>query len=112
MDVRSGRWAWFLRALGRVCGRLLAWLAPHRSAPRRVAEPVARLERVGASGSPRLAREIPSREPLPPGDGALAHGDFLSAEEAQRFAALPPIAPGAAEGVDWDALARDFDARA
>jgi hypothetical protein len=41
----------------------------------------------------------PDPEPLP-------FGDFADRGEAERFAVLPPIGAGAADDVDWDALAR------
>lgn len=41
----------------------------------------------------------PDPDPLP-------FGDFADRGEAERFAVLPPIGAGAADDVDWDALAR------
>jgi len=89
---------------------LIACFAPRRGA-HRVAQPAAELQRVAAAKA-LLAGGDPSG--LDPGDPTelLPYGDFSSAAEAERFSALPPIAPEAAEDVDWDELARDLTRRA
>jgi hypothetical protein len=100
-SVASGR-------VGRGCARLAALVARLWR--------LVRLER----RSPAPVR-APVREPQPVLVGLLnfepqraaprvrprrrGHGDFVDAVEAQRFAALPPIEPGAVDDVDWDALA-------
>jgi hypothetical protein len=89
---------------------LISCFLPRRGS-RRVALPAAELQRVAAR-SPLAGGE-------PDHDGsdldevdALRFGDFSGAAEAERFAALPPIPPDAAEEVDWDELARDLTRRA
>ena len=115
------RWSFgvVLRSAAGLARRAARWLldriAPEQDAPRRVAGSVSRPARVAATHRPhleRVDRDPRSLEPpAPPADDAadvLAWGDFAGAEEAERFAALPPIEPDAAADVDWDALGRDL----
>ena len=42
------------------------------------------------------------------GGEELPFGDFSGPEEFERFAALPPIAPGAVDDIDWHQLLHDL----
>jgi len=116
-----------LRAQGWICWITDRFL-PVREARRRVVERarlarLARLEHVALAGSAfaqeEAAQELQELNGLQDVHGehdaadalaedALPYGDFASAEEAERFAALPPIAAESAEDVDWDLLAREL----
>ena len=111
-----------LRSAAGLARRAARWLldriAPEQDAPRRIAGSVSRPARVAATHRTihdrldRLDRDPRALEPpAPAADDAadvLAWGDFAGADEAERFAALPPIEPDAAADVDWDALGRDL----
>jgi hypothetical protein len=114
--------------LRKFLARLWRWareqFAPdHRRPLSRAADPaLAReLERVHSLAARRAQEPIQPLDPrdLPEPasasaavDEALPFGDFSGADEAERFAALPPIGPEAVDDVDWDALARELTRRA
>jgi hypothetical protein len=87
------------RPVGRAVPRFLA-VRPGHSSPSSSSSP-ARL------GDDAELRFISRATPDPAGDPSpLPFGDFADRGEAERFAVLPPIGAGAADEVDWDALAR------
>ncbi len=69
----------------------------------RVPAPAPRFEPVLSAGPGQLSDLAAD---LPRSERALPYGDFGGAEEARRFADLPPIEPESLDHVDWDALAR------
>ena len=121
----NGRGSLLRRLLLRAWGWITDRFLPVREARRRVVERarlarLARLEHVALAGSAfaqeDAAQELNGLQDAHGGhdaadalaEDALPYGDFASAEEAERFAALPPIAAESAEDVDWDLLAREL----
>ena len=98
------------RRIARLLGRADLADPAGRIRARPVEQPAQRFTAVRPGACSQAAHAAEREEDdlffVSPDPAPLPFGDFADRGEAERFAVLPPIGAGAADEVDWDALAR------